>query len=270
MLKLKLQYFGHLMLEKIEGRKRRGRQRVRWLYGIIDSMNTSLGKLQEIMKDRETWYAIAHGVAKSQTRLTNWTTKSENNSLIPAKLSGRSTGCLAFTSSFGPTVTLQFFLHFAGYIAAYQGDERTAPPLWLVSLRKYSWISSRDTKALLDCHSVKTNELLLKNTMLPTSDQALSPSPLTIMIKGEEGWVAGLMELILGPLLRLGGQLYMLVALSTLQTGLLMIWVSTFGNNSRTFTILQDLKAEVIIDDRKGGRWIKDGRSHEKQPSLSS
>ena len=71
MLNLKLQYFGHLMLEKIEGRKRRRRQRVQWLDGIIDSMNTSLGKLQEIMKNRETWHAVAHGVAKSQTRLTN-------------------------------------------------------------------------------------------------------------------------------------------------------------------------------------------------------
>ena len=71
MLNLKLQYFGHLMLGKIEGRKRRRRQRVQWLDGIIDSMNTSLGKLQEIMKDRETWHAVAHGVAKSQTRLTN-------------------------------------------------------------------------------------------------------------------------------------------------------------------------------------------------------
>lgn len=70
--------------------------------------------------------------------------------------------------------------------------------------------------------------------------------------------MAGFMELILGPLFRLGGQLYMLVALSPLQTGLLMIWVSTFGNNSRTSKILQDIKAEVITDDRKGGGWIKD------------
>ena len=82
LLKLKLQYFGHMMqtasslekaltLEKIKGRRRREQKRMRWLYDIIDSMDMSLSKLQEMVKDREAWRVAVHGVPKSQTRLND-------------------------------------------------------------------------------------------------------------------------------------------------------------------------------------------------------
>ena len=97
MLKLKLQYFGHLMrradsfektlmLGKIEGRRRRGRSRMRWLDGITNSMDMSLGKLQELVKDRKAWCTAVRGITKSWTRLSDWTEQQHRIMLTPSNI----------------------------------------------------------------------------------------------------------------------------------------------------------------------------------------